>query len=42
VFQDFAEAVREGRRPAIDGTEGRRSVAVVEAIYRAARARDQS
>lgn len=37
VFQDFAEAVREGRRPAIDGTEGRRSVEVVEAIYQAAR-----
>ena len=37
VFQDFAEAIRQGRRPAIDGAEGRRSVEVVEAIYRAAR-----
>jgi UDP-N-acetyl-2-amino-2-deoxyglucuronate dehydrogenase len=33
VFQDFAEAIRQGRRPAIDGAEGRRSVEVVEAIY---------
>jgi predicted dehydrogenase len=37
VFQDFATAIREGRRPAIDGAEGRCSVAVVEAIYQAAR-----
>jgi UDP-N-acetyl-2-amino-2-deoxyglucuronate dehydrogenase len=37
VFQDFATAIREGRRPLIDGREGRRSVEVVEAIYRAAR-----
>jgi len=37
VFQDFAEAIRQGRRPLIDGIEGRRSVEVVEAIYRAAR-----
>jgi UDP-N-acetyl-2-amino-2-deoxyglucuronate dehydrogenase len=36
VFQDFAEAVRYGRRPLIDGVEGRRSVQVVEAIYRSA------
>ena len=33
VFQDFAEAIRQGRRPAIDGIEGRRSIEVVEAIY---------
>jgi predicted dehydrogenase len=37
VFQDFAEAIRQGRRPLIDGHEGRRSVEVVEAIYQAAR-----
>jgi predicted dehydrogenase len=37
VFQDFAAAIREGRRPAIDGRAGRRSIAVVEAIYQAAR-----
>lgn len=37
VFQDFTEAVRQGRRPLIDGHEGRRSVQLVEAIYRSAR-----
>jgi predicted dehydrogenase len=37
VFQDFAEAIRAGRRPSIDGAEGRRSVAVVEAIYQSER-----
>jgi predicted dehydrogenase len=37
VFQDFAKAIRQGRRPVIDGVEGRRSVEVVEAIYRAVR-----
>jgi UDP-N-acetyl-2-amino-2-deoxyglucuronate dehydrogenase len=37
VFQDFAEAIRQGRRPLIDGLEGRRSVQVVEAIYQSAR-----
>jgi UDP-N-acetyl-2-amino-2-deoxyglucuronate dehydrogenase len=36
-FRDFAEAVREDRSPLIDGREGRRSVEVVEAIYRSAR-----
>jgi UDP-N-acetyl-2-amino-2-deoxyglucuronate dehydrogenase len=37
MFQDFAEAVRQGRHPSIDGAEGRRSVAVVEAIYQSER-----
>jgi UDP-N-acetyl-2-amino-2-deoxyglucuronate dehydrogenase len=37
VFQDFAEAIRQGSHPAIDGAEGRRSVEVVEAIYQSAR-----
>jgi len=36
VFQDFIEAVKNGRPPACDGREGRRSVALVEAIYRSA------
>jgi UDP-N-acetyl-2-amino-2-deoxyglucuronate dehydrogenase len=36
-FQDFVEAIRERRRPAVDGLEGRRSVELVEAIYRSAR-----
>jgi UDP-N-acetyl-2-amino-2-deoxyglucuronate dehydrogenase len=37
VFQDFAEAIRQGHRPSIDGIKGRRSVQVVEAIYQSAR-----
>ncbi len=37
VFQDFAEAVRETRAPLIDGSEGRHSVELIEAIYRSAR-----
>ncbi len=36
VLQDFIDAVREGRAPRCDGREGRRSLAVVEAIYRTA------
>lgn len=35
-FQDFAAAIRSGARPAIDGSEGRRSVELITAIYRAA------
>jgi predicted dehydrogenase len=37
VLEDFIEAVRTGRKPAADGTEGRRSVAVIEAIYRSSK-----
>lgn len=36
-FLDFAAAIRERRAPLLDGAEGRKSVAVVEAIYRSAR-----
>jgi UDP-N-acetyl-2-amino-2-deoxyglucuronate dehydrogenase len=36
VVQDFLQAVKENRAPACDGIEGRRSVALIEAIYRAA------
>jgi predicted dehydrogenase len=35
-FQDFVAAVRAGRRPAIDGLEGRRSVEIVLGVYKAA------
>lgn len=35
-FQDFVAAVRKNRRPAIDGHEGRRSVEIILAIYKAA------
>ena len=37
IIEDFADAIRGGRRPICDGAEGRRSVAVVEAVYRSAR-----
>jgi UDP-N-acetyl-2-amino-2-deoxyglucuronate dehydrogenase len=36
VLEDFIGAVKDGRAPACDGREGRRSVAVIEAIYRSA------
>jgi predicted dehydrogenase len=35
-FRDFVEAVRKNRRPAIDGHEGRRSVEIILAVYKAA------
>ena len=35
VFDDFIRAMRTGGRPGCDGAEGRRSVEVIEAIYRA-------
>ena len=37
IIDDFVDAVRHGRPPVCDGREGRRSVAVVEAVYRSAR-----
>lgn len=37
VFEDFLEAIRQGRAPLCDGREGRRSIAVVEAIYRSSK-----
>lgn len=36
VFEDFLAAIDQNRPPACDGREGRRSLAVIEAIYRAA------
>jgi UDP-N-acetyl-2-amino-2-deoxyglucuronate dehydrogenase len=39
VIEDFLQAIREKRLPVCDGVEGRRSVALVEAIYAAAKAR---
>jgi len=36
ALEDFVEAIREGRPPRCDGREGRRSLAVVEALYRSA------
>ncbi len=37
VVEDFVEALRAGRRPACDGREARRSVALAEALYASAR-----
>lgn len=35
-FQDVVDAIREGRQPSVDGPEGRRSVEIILAIYKAA------
>ena len=40
IIQDFVESIRTGRSPVCDGEDGRLTLAVVEAIYRAARSRD--
>jgi UDP-N-acetyl-2-amino-2-deoxyglucuronate dehydrogenase len=40
IIEDFVESIQTGRASACDGIEGRKSLAVVEAIYRAAQARD--
>jgi len=37
LIEDFLRAIETGSRPACDGPEGRRSVELVEAIYRSAR-----
>ena len=37
IIEEFVDAVGRGRPPVCDGREGRRSVAVVEAVYRSAR-----
>src|SRR5437667_4067006 len=42
VFEDFIQAIQHDRMPACDGREGRRSLAVIEAIYRAAQKPDRS
>jgi UDP-N-acetyl-2-amino-2-deoxyglucuronate dehydrogenase len=36
LFQDFVDAIRKDRAPAIDGREGRRSVEIILAIYKSA------
>ena len=37
VIADFAEAIRTGHKPLVDGPEGRRSVALITAIYESSR-----
>ena len=34
---EFVAAIRQGTKPPLDGREGRKAVAVVEACYRSAR-----
>jgi UDP-N-acetyl-2-amino-2-deoxyglucuronate dehydrogenase len=36
VFRDFLASVREGRPPAVDGHEGRRSVEIILGVYQSA------
>jgi UDP-N-acetyl-2-amino-2-deoxyglucuronate dehydrogenase len=38
-LQDFVDAIRTGRRPELDGREGRKAVALVRAIYESAERR---
>ena len=35
-FQDVVDAIKKGTKPPIDGREGRRSVEIILAIYKAA------
>jgi predicted dehydrogenase len=37
VLEDFLQAINENRKPLCDGREGRRSVALIEAMYRASK-----
>lgn len=41
LVENFIRAIRDDARPLCDGREGRRSLALVEAIYRAARERGE-
>jgi predicted dehydrogenase len=41
VLEDFLQAIQQNRSPACDGLEGRRSLALIEAIYRAAKTPDR-
>jgi len=40
VLEDFLQAIQHNRAPACDGAEGRRSLALIESIYRAAKDRN--
>ncbi len=42
VFEDFLRAIQDDRAPACDGREARRSLALIEAIYRAAKSSAKS
>jgi UDP-N-acetyl-2-amino-2-deoxyglucuronate dehydrogenase len=36
LFQDFLQAIKSGKQPAVNGPEGRRSVEIILAIYKSA------
>jgi predicted dehydrogenase len=38
-LNDFVNALREGRSPAVDGAEARKAVAIIMAVYRSAKSR---
>jgi UDP-N-acetyl-2-amino-2-deoxyglucuronate dehydrogenase len=42
VLEDFLQAIQQNRAPACDGLEGRRSLALIEAIYLAAKTPDRA
>jgi len=37
ILEDFLKAIKENGKPLCDGREGRRSVALIEAMYRASK-----
>ncbi|MGC2887514.1 MAG: Gfo/Idh/MocA family oxidoreductase, partial [Candidatus Acidiferrum sp.] len=41
LLEDFLAAIRQNRAPACDGLEGRRSIALIESIYQAAKTPDR-
>jgi UDP-N-acetyl-2-amino-2-deoxyglucuronate dehydrogenase len=41
ILEDFLQAIQHNRAPTCDGLEGRRSIALIEAIYRAAKTPDR-
>lgn len=42
VLEDFLAAIQQNRAPACDGAEGRRSLALIESIYRSAKTPDNT
>jgi len=42
ILEDFLHAIKTNSRPACDGEEGRRSVALIEAIYESARSGERT
>ncbi|HUO31284.1 MAG TPA: Gfo/Idh/MocA family oxidoreductase [Bryobacteraceae bacterium] len=40
-FQDFGQAIREGRQPLVSGEEGYRALEIVDAVYRSCRSKEK-